>query len=66
MEHSIHGLIKKRGEIAGQHKVAMKAAAELKADLDAIDRALVQFWGYAVTRTTPIAGSCVLRSKARY
>ncbi len=37
----IHGLIKKRGEIAGQHKVAMKAADALKADLDAIDRALV-------------------------
>jgi hypothetical protein len=41
MEHTIFGLIKKRGEIAGQHKVAMKAADELKADLDAIDRALV-------------------------
>ncbi len=37
----IHGLIKKRGEIAGQHKAAMKAADALKADLDAIDRALV-------------------------
>lgn len=37
----IHGLIKKRGEIAGQHKVAMKAADALKSDLDAIDRALV-------------------------
>jgi hypothetical protein len=37
----IHGLIKKRGEIARQHKVAMKAADTLKADLDAIDRALV-------------------------
>ncbi|PWE35194.1 hypothetical protein DD563_03975 [Pelagicola sp. LXJ1103] len=37
----LHGLIKKRGEIAGQHKVAMKAADTLKADLDAIDRALV-------------------------
>jgi len=41
MEHTIFGLIKKRGEIAGQHKVAMKAADALKADLDAIDRALV-------------------------
>jgi hypothetical protein len=41
MEHTIFGLIKKRGEIAGQHKVAMKAADGLKADLDAIDRALV-------------------------
>mgnify|MGYP003627998528 FL=1 len=37
----IHGLIKKRGEIAGQHKAAVKAADTLKADLDAIDRALV-------------------------
>ena len=41
MQNTIHGLIKKRGEIAGQHKVAMKAADALKADLDAIDRALV-------------------------
>ncbi|MEP1535046.1 MAG: hypothetical protein ABJQ34_19210 [Paracoccaceae bacterium] len=41
MEHTIHGLIKKRGEIAGQYKVALKAADDLKADLDAIDRALV-------------------------
>lgn len=41
MEHTIHGLIKKRGEIAGQHKVAVKAADALKVDLDAIDRALV-------------------------
>ena len=41
MEHTIHGLIKKRGDIAGQHKVAVKAADALKADLDAIDRALV-------------------------
>ena len=41
MEHTIFGLIKKRGEIAGQHKVAQKAADALKADLDAIDRALV-------------------------
>lgn len=41
MEHTIFGLIKKRGEIAGQHKVALKAADVLKADLDAIDRALV-------------------------
>ena len=41
MEHTIFGLIKKRSEIAGQHKVAMKAADTLKADLDAIDRALV-------------------------
>ncbi|MEP4194016.1 MAG: hypothetical protein ABJL99_00060 [Aliishimia sp.] len=41
MEHTIFGLIKKRGEIAGQHKVALKATDDLKADLDAIDRALV-------------------------
>ena len=41
MEHTIFGLIKKHGEIAGQHKVAMKAADTLKADLEAIDRALV-------------------------
>lgn len=37
----IHGLIKKRAELAGQHKAAAKAADALKADLDAIDRALV-------------------------
>ena len=41
MEHTIFGLIKKRGEIAGPHKVALKAVDALKADLDAIDRALV-------------------------
>ncbi|MEO1607007.1 MAG: hypothetical protein AAFU34_16960 [Pseudomonadota bacterium] len=41
MQNTIHGLIKKRGEIAGQHKVARKAADALKADLEAIDRALV-------------------------
>ena len=41
MEHTIFGLIKKRGEIAGQHKIAQKAADAIKADLDAIDRALV-------------------------
>jgi len=41
MRNTVHGLIKKRGEIAGQHKVALKAADALKADLDAIDRALV-------------------------
>ena len=35
MEHTLSGLIKKRGEIAGQHKVALKAADALKADLDA-------------------------------
>ena len=37
----IHGLIKKRAEIAGLHKAAQKAADGIKADLDAIDRALV-------------------------
>ena len=41
MEHTIFGLIKKRGELAGQHKVALRAADALKADVDAIDRALV-------------------------
>jgi len=41
MDHTIFGLIKKRGEIAGQHKVAMRAADVLKADRAAIDRALV-------------------------
>ncbi len=41
MQNTIHGLIKKRGEIAGQHKVALKDADALKADLDAIDRTLV-------------------------
>ena len=41
MEHTIHGLIKKRGEIAHHHKAAVRAADALKADLDAIDRALV-------------------------
>ncbi|MGH1457875.1 MAG: hypothetical protein ACRBBT_03135 [Paracoccaceae bacterium] len=41
MEHTIFGLIKKRGEIAGQHKAAQNAADAIKADLDALDRALV-------------------------
>lgn len=36
----IHGLIKKRAEIAGLHKVAVKAADVIKDDLAAIDRAL--------------------------
>ena len=36
----IHGLIKKRAELAGQHKVAVKAADAIKDDLAAIDRAL--------------------------
>ena len=38
MEHTIFGLIKKRGEFAGQPKVAANAADVLKTDLDAIDR----------------------------
>jgi len=41
MQNTIHGLIKKRGEIAGQHKAAVAAADNIKADLDAIDRALI-------------------------
>lgn len=41
MQNTIHGLIKKRGEIAGQHKVALKAADTIKDDLAAIDRALL-------------------------
>ena len=41
MQNTINGLIKKRGEIAGQHKAAMKAADAIKADLEAIDRGLV-------------------------
>ncbi|MDC0115934.1 hypothetical protein OAH97_00460 [Octadecabacter sp.] len=41
MEHTIFGLIKKRGEIAGQHKAVQQAADAIRADLDAIDRALV-------------------------
>ena len=41
MEHTIFGLVKKRGEIAGQLKVAQKTADAIKDDLAAIDRALV-------------------------
>ncbi len=36
----IHGLIKKRAEIAGEHIAAQKAADAIKDDLAAIDRAL--------------------------
>ena len=36
----IHGLIKKRAEVAGLHRVAVKAADAIKDDLAAIDRAL--------------------------
>ena len=36
VEHTMFGLIKKRGEIAGQHKAAVMAADDLKADPDAI------------------------------
>ncbi|MFD0916516.1 hypothetical protein ACFQ14_08865 [Pseudahrensia aquimaris] len=38
--HLVSGLIRKRGEIAGQHKAAVKAADAIKSDLDALDRAL--------------------------
>ena len=41
MEQTIHGLIRKRAEMAGQHQVTQKAADAIKADLDAIDSALV-------------------------
>ena len=41
MEHTIFGLIEKRVEIAHHHKVAVKATDAIRADLDAIDRALV-------------------------
>lgn len=41
MDHTIHGLIKKRAEIAGAHKVAIRAADAIRDDLAAIDRALV-------------------------
>jgi hypothetical protein len=41
MDHTIHGLIKKRAEIAGAHKVAVKAADVIRDDLAAIDRALL-------------------------
>lgn len=56
MEHTIFGLIKKRGEIAGQHKVALKAADTLKADLDAIDRALVLCGYQDDPKTIPARG----------
>ncbi|PCI03460.1 MAG: hypothetical protein COB78_10920, partial [Hyphomicrobiales bacterium] len=36
----VHGLIKKRAEIAGIHRVAVKAVESIKDDLVAIDRAL--------------------------
>ena len=41
MQNTIHALIRKRGEIAGQHKAAVKAADAIKDDLAAIDRALL-------------------------
>jgi hypothetical protein len=41
MEHTIFGLIKKRGELAHHHKVAKQAADAIGADLDAMDRALM-------------------------
>ncbi|AGI67595.1 hypothetical protein OAN307_c19460 [Octadecabacter antarcticus 307] len=37
----IHGLIKKRAEIAGAHKLEVKAADAIRDDLAAIDRALL-------------------------
>lgn len=37
----IHGLIKKRAEIARAHKAAVKAADAIRDDLAAIDRALL-------------------------
>jgi hypothetical protein len=40
MEHTIFGLIKKRGEITGQQKATVMAAEDIKAYFD-IDRALV-------------------------
>lgn len=33
MEHTIFGLIKKRGEIAGQYKAALKTADSIKYDI---------------------------------
>ena len=42
----IHGLIKKRAEIAGAHKVAVRAADVIRDDLAAIDHALA-LCGYA-------------------
>ncbi|MFT5785188.1 MAG: hypothetical protein ACI9KK_000533 [Ascidiaceihabitans sp.] len=60
MEHTIFGLIKKRGELAHHHKVAKQAADAIGADLDAIDRALV-LCGYEddpkCSATTTLAGS---------
>lgn len=43
MGHSIviHGLIKKRAEVAGLHKAAVRAADTIRDDLTAIDRALL-------------------------
>ena len=41
----ISGLIRKRGEVAGQLKVAQKAMESVKDDLAAIDRAL-EICGY--------------------
>lgn len=40
MEHTIFGLIKTGGEIAGQHKIAQNTADAIKLDLDAMNRAL--------------------------
>jgi len=40
-EHLISGLIKKRAEVAGQHRAALKVADAIKEDLASIDRTLV-------------------------
>lgn len=40
-EHLISGLIKKRAEVAGQHRAALKVADAIKEDLTAIDRTLL-------------------------
>jgi len=39
-EHLISGLIKKRAEVAGQHRAALKVADAIKDDLASIDRTL--------------------------
>lgn len=40
-DHLISGLIKKRAEVAGQHKAALKVVDAIKDDLASIDRTLV-------------------------
>lgn len=58
MQNTIHALIKKRGEIAGQHRVAHKAADALKADLYAIDRALALCSYQDDPKAIPARGKC--------